>query len=150
MKNIFLILLVLMISCTSNMEITEEEQINFEKIAQTFQAKYMDGSKNCEEIIKSIDEDVTMSEIRFSDPAMIFTHEQLVQFCPHLPRKDVIETVTEQRLLSSTLGYDYVSQLYLRHSLGDTVRETTSRIWKLKNNDWKIIQMNSSLTRACE
>jgi hypothetical protein len=91
-----------------------------------------------------------MSEIQFSGPARTFTHEQLVQFCPHLPAKEVIETETEQRLISSTLGYDYVSQLYLRHSLGDTVRETSSRIWQLKNNEWKIIQMNSSLTRACD
>ena len=150
MKYYFLILIISIISCTSNKEITEEEQMKFEKEALAFQSKYMDGSENCEDIINSIDKDVRMSEIRFSEPAVSFTHEQLVQFCPHLPKKDVIETETEQRLLSSTLGYDYVSQLYLRESLGDTVRETTSRIWRLENNEWKIIQMNSSLNKACD
>ena len=128
----------------------KEEQLKFEKVALAFQTKYVGGSENCEDINNSIDEDVKMSEIRFSEPAVTFTHAQLVQFCPHLPKKDVIKTETEQRLLSSTLGYDYVCQLYLRKSLGDTVRETTSRIWELKNNEWKIIQMNSSLNKACE
>ena len=89
----------------------------------------MSGSENCEDIFNSIDKDVKMSEIRFSEPAKSFTHEQLVQFCPHLPKKQVIETETEQRMISSTLEYDHVSQLYLRKSLGDNVGETSSRIW---------------------
>lgn len=150
MRYFFLILIIPILSCTSNKGITEEEQLKFKQMALTFQVKYMDGSENCEDIINSIDQDVKMSEIRFSGPAVSYTHEQLVQFCPHLPKKDVIDTETEQRLLSSTLGYDYVTQLYLRKSLGDTIRETSSRIWKFKNNEWKIIQMNSSLSKACD
>ena len=150
MKYLLLIILISILSCTSNTAITEEEQNKFERIAQAFQKKYMGGSENCEDIINSIDEDVIMSEIRFSEPAMNLTHEQLVQFCPHLPKKQVIATETEQRLITPTTGYDYVSQLYLRKSLGDTVRETASRIWKFKNNEWKIIQMNSSLNKACD
>lgn len=122
----------------------------FEIMAQNFQAKYMAGSENCETIIEAFDKNVNMSEIQFGDGAMVFTYEMLKEFCPHLPKKDIIQTVTEQRLLSTELGYDYVSQLYLRKSLNDTIRETSSRIWKLENNKWKIIQMNSSLNQACD
>ena len=56
------------------MEINEEEQIKFEKIASTFQFKYMGGNENCEEILNSIDKDVKMSEIRFSESAITLTH----------------------------------------------------------------------------
>ena len=150
MKHLLLIIIIPILSCTSNTAITEEDQKEFESIAQSFQKKYMGGSENCQDIINSISEDVIMSEIQFSEPAINLTHEQLVQFCPHLPKKQVIATETEQRLISPTIGYDYVSQLYLRKSLDDTVRETASRIWKFENNEWKIIQMNSSLNKACD
>jgi hypothetical protein len=127
----------------------EAKQKEFEEIAQTFQANYMEGSENCESIIQAIDKDVKMSENKFSQQ-MSMTYEQLVQFCPHLPKKEVISTITEQRLLSSELAFDYVTQLYLRKSVGDTVRETSSRIWELKDGNWKIIQMNSSLSKYCD
>jgi hypothetical protein len=128
---------------------TEEHYKEFEEIARTFQSNYMEGTENCESIIQAFDKNVKMSENRFSQQ-MTMTYEQLVQFCPHLPKKEVINTVTEQRLLSSELSYDYVSQLYLRKSVGDTVRETSSRIWQIKNGSWKIIHMNSSLNKSCD
>ena len=152
MKKIYLLLtliLSIIMSSYAQESATELQQKEFEKIAQTYQMKYMKGGENCEYIIQAFDKNVNMSENRFSQQ-MKMTFEQLVQFCSHLPKKEVIQTVTEQKLLSSELGYDYVSQLYLRKSVGDTVRETASRIWILKNNDWKIIQMNSSLNKACD
>ncbi|WP_370392381.1 hypothetical protein [uncultured Winogradskyella sp.] len=152
MKKIYLLLtLVLGIFMDSYAQgtTTEEQQKEFKEITQTFQSNYMEGSENCESIIHAFDKKVKMSENRFSQQ-MTMTYEQLVQFCPHLPKKEVINTVTEQRLLSSELGYDYVSQLYLRKSVGDTVRETSSRIWELKDGGWKIIQMNSSLNKHCD
>lgn len=148
MKKIYL-LLTLIMGMFMNSFAQEMKQKKFEDMAQTFQANYMEGSENCESIIQAIDKDVKMSENKFSQQ-MTMTREQLVQFCRHLPKKEVIHTVTEQRLLSSELGFDYVTQLYLRKSVGDTVRETNSRIWKLKNGRWKIIQMNSSLNKACD
>lgn len=150
-KTCLLLTLVLSIFMNSYAQgtTTEEQQKAFEDIAQTFQANYMEGSENCESIIHAFDKKVRMSENRFSQQ-MTMTYEQLVQFCPHLPKKEVINTVTEQSLLSSDLGYDYVSQLYLRKSVGDTIKETSSRIWKLKDGNWKIIQMNSSLNKYCD
>jgi|GEM_PF-1613604 len=152
MKNIYLVLtLILGIYMNSYAQetTTQEQRKEFEKTAQTFQINYMEGSDNCESIIQAIDKNAKMSENRFSQQ-MTMTYDQLVQFCPHLPKKEVINTVTEQRLLSSELGYDYVSQLYLRRSVGDTIRETSSRIWKLRDGSWKIIQMNSSLSKYCD
>ena len=152
MKKFYLILTLILVNFINSYAqdvITVQQQKEFEKIAQTFQTKYMAGSENCEYILQVIDENIKMSEIQFSKK-MVLTYEQLVQFCPHLPNKEVVETITEQRLLSKELGFDYVSQLYLRKSKGDTIRETASRIWKYKNGSWKIIQMNSSLNKACD
>jgi hypothetical protein len=152
MKNLFLVLILIsgiIFYSIAQESVTESQQKEFERIAQTFQTKYMQGSENCDYLIQAFDKNVKMSEIQFTRQ-MQMTYEQLVQFCPHLPKKEVIQTVTEQRLLTTDLAYDYVSQLYLRKSKGDTIRETSSRIWKLKNNEWKIIQMNSSLNKACD
>ena len=121
----------------------------FERIAQNFQVKYNAGKDNCEFILNSIDKNIQMSEIAFSAPLKIFTYEQLEQFCPHLPKKEIIETTSEQRLFGSNIGYDYVTQLYLRKSAGDTLRETSSKIWENKNGVWKIIHMNNSINKVC-
>ncbi len=151
MKKYFIgTLLVVIWTCTTNAQnsITANQQIEFEEIARTFQKKYVAGNENCDEILMAFDKNVQMSEIAFSGSVKSFSYEQLVQFCPHLPKKQVIETITEQKLLTSKIGYDYVSQLYLRVSVGDTVRETSSKIWEKKNGVWKIIQVNSLLNKA--
>ncbi|MFB6319678.1 hypothetical protein [Saccharicrinis sp. FJH54] len=58
-----------------------------------------------------------------------------VLFCPHLQKKEVISTDSEQGLQGTNLAYDYVSQLYLRTNVGDTARESSSRIWEKKNGE---------------
>ena len=122
---------------------------DFKEVAQAYQSKYMNGAQNCDEIMNSMDEDIKMSELLFSEPLRVYTFKQLKEFCPHLPKKDIIQSTTEQRLLTPTLGYDYVSQTFLRSSGEDTLRETSSRIWKLKDGKWKIIQMNNSIKKDC-
>lgn len=144
------LLIALHFCCKAQNQFTDTQQKEFEETVRTFQTKYVAGNDNCEYIINFIDKNVKMSEARFSEPAKNFTYQQLKQFCPHLPKKLIIETITEQRLLSPQLGYDFVSQLYLRKSLGDTVRETTSRIWEHKDGIWKIIQLNTLLSKVCD
>jgi len=50
----------------------------------------------------------------------------------------LIATTTEQKLLTSALGYGYVNQLYMRKSVGETIRESSSRIcekkWSVENH----------------
>ena len=150
MKYFALFLIVVLASCSKEPSISELQKQEFEQITREYQNKYIDGSENCEYILNSIDENIHMSESQFGLPNVTISYEQLVQFCPHLPKKEVINSITEQRLLTPSLGYDYVSQLYLRKSVGDTVRETSSRIWAKNDEVWKIIQMNSSLNKACD
>lgn len=148
MRFILLILLAVFSSCNPANTISENLHDEFEESAQSFQLKYVGGSENCTDILTSIDENLEMSEIAFSEPVKEFTYQDLEQYCPFLPKKEIIVSYTEQKLLNSKLGYDFVSQLYLRESLGDTVRETTTRIWELKQGNWKIVLMNNSLSKA--
>ena len=110
----------------------------------------MEGEQNCDYIMKSMDEEIKMSELRFSEPLQTYTFEQLKEFCPHLPKKQILETSTEQRLLNSNQGYDYVSQSFLGSNGKDTLRETSSRIWEIKDGVWKIVQMNNSIKKDCD
>ena len=150
MKYYVVFVLIIFTACNNEPSLSENQQNEFENVARTYQSKYMEGSVNCTFILKAIDEEIRMSETQFGGPKIDISYEQLVQFCPHLPKKQVIETVTEQRLLQADLGYDYVSQLYLRTSVGDTARETSSRIWQKKDGVWKIIQMNNALNKSCD
>ena len=89
---------------------------DFKEVAQAYQSAYMGGAQNCDAIMNSMDEDIKMSELLFSEPLRVYTFKQLKEFCPHLPKKDIIQSTTEQRLLTPTLMYDYVSQTFLRSS----------------------------------
>ena len=102
----------------------------------------MEGSENLEIILASLDKNIKMWE-----NGKIWTYEDREKYGPHLPKKNVIETYNDQKLLDSGLGYDYVSMLYI-NSKGDTLRETASRIWKNKDQKWKIVSMNNLINKA--
>jgi len=151
MKNIIILsILILVASCKNDNSYSEAQESEFKNTAIAYQSKYMEGSINCDYIMNSMDEQIVMSELRFDEPLQSYTYEQLKKFCPHLPNKNIIESVTEQRLLSSRHGYDFVSQTFLRSTGKDTLRETSSRIWEMKDGVWKIVQMNNSIKKDCD
>jgi hypothetical protein len=151
MKKLSLIIWVLLVACTqqkspseseiSTQTISLEEQQAFENMAQAYQTKYMMGSENLEDILAGFDEDIQMWE-----NGKIWSYNDLVKYGPHLPKKRVVETYNDQKLLSDDLGYDYVSMIYIS-SAGDSLRETASRIWKKSEEKWKIITMNNLINR---
>ena len=138
MKHIYLILVILFISCNSDKAMTETEEIEFEKMAQDWHNKYVQGSVNLVDILAGMDENIDMWE-----NGKVWTYKQVEKFGPHLPKKNILETYNDQKLLNKDLGYDYVSQKYISTMTGDTLRETSSRLWKLKNGTWKIVRMNN-------
>jgi len=142
MKNTYLIILIILFSsCNKENSITESDKIAFEKTAQNYQSIYMDGGKNCEQILATLDENIEMWE-----SGKVWTLNDLKKFCSHLPTKKVIKTYHNQKLLSKELGYDYVSQLYISQT-EDTLRETASRIWRKTDENWKIIKMNNLIKK---
>lgn len=145
-----LIITIFLFSCKTDNSYSDAQENKFKNVVLSYQSKYMAGSENCEAILNSMDQNIKMSELRFSEPLRFYTFSELKEFCPHLPKKQIFHTVTEQRLLNSTQGYDFVSQSFLRSTGVDTLRETSSRIWEIKNGVWKIVQMNNSIKKDCD
>jgi len=110
-------------------------------MAQTYQTIYNEGSENCDQILAAIDENIEMWE-----NGRIWSYSDLEKFCPHLPKKNVVEIYNDQTLLDHNLGYDFVSQLFVVQS-GDTMRETSSRLWQKHDTTWKIVKMKNLISR---
>lgn len=142
MKYTYLVFAILFISCKSETPITENEQKEFAEMAQAWHNKYTQGSENLEEILLGLDNNINMWE-----NGKIWTYKEVEKFGPHLPKKHIIETYNDQKLLDKYLGYDYVSQKYISSMSGDTMRETSSRLWRKKGGNWKITRMNNSIKR---
>ena len=141
-KYIYLIVTIAFFSCNPGKGFTEIDQAEFERMAQNWQNSYIQGSVNLNEILSGLDNNITMWE-----NGKIWTYQEVEKFGPHLPKKKIIETYSDQKLLDINLGYDYVSQKYISTISGDTMRETSSRIWELKNGNWKIIRMNNLIKK---
>lgn len=142
MKYIYLIIVIVFFSCNSDNPITETEQKEFEKITQTWHNSYVQGSVNLKDILLGLDEDIIMWE-----NGKVWTYKEVEKIGPHLPKKKIIETYNDQKLLNKDLGYDYVSQKYISTMSGDTMRETSSRLWRKKDGNWKITRMNNLIKK---
>jgi len=145
MKYTSLLFALIFISCNSENPITENEQKEFTEMTQTWHNKYVQGSVNLKEILSGMDENIIMWE---NDK--VWTYKEVEKFGPHLPSKKIIDTYNDQKLINKDLGYDYVSQKYISSMTGDTMRETSSRLWKLKNGDWKIVRMNNLIKKELD
>lgn len=110
----------------------------FVSTVRSYQSLYMGGEDDdCDEIAEVLDD-----ELVFQENGKAWTKAEMVQFCSHLPRKDVIDTISSHKLLTDDLAYDFVSQLHWAHNRTDKVRETTSRVWRRSGNEWKITHMD--------
>jgi len=141
MKYTSIILLILFVSCSTDTKISDTQIKDFQEMAQTYQTIYNEGSENCDQILAAIDENIEMWE-----NGRIWSYSDLEKFCPHLPKKNVVEIYNDQTLLDHNLGYDFVSQLFVVQS-GDTMRETSSRLWQKHDTTWKIVKMKNLISR---
>lgn len=145
MKYTLLVLTIFFVSCNKVIPITQNEQKEFREMAQSWHSKYVQGSENLEEILLGLDKNIKMWE-----NGKVWTYEEVEKFGPHLPKKHIIETYTDQNLLNNNQGYDYVSQKYISTISGDTMRETSSRLWEMKNGNWKIVRMNNLIKKEAK
>lgn len=138
MKYIFLVQALFLLSCKSDIQITEDEQMEFAEMAQAYQQDIMQGAEKLDAILSKMDRDLQMWE---NDK--IWTYELIEEFGPHLPKKEVVDVYNEQVLLNNDLGYDFVTMVYVSTINGDTLRETASRIWKKSDEGWKVTNMSN-------
>ncbi|MCK5401581.1 MAG: hypothetical protein KAJ28_08095 [Flavobacteriaceae bacterium] len=142
MKYIYLVLAFLLLSCKADNPITEDEQKEFVEMAQEYQRNIMQGAEKLDTILARMDRDLQMWE-----NGKIWTYELIEEFGPHLPKKEVIDVYNEQVLLNRNLGYDFVTMMYVSSISGDTMRETSSRIWKKGDYGWKVTNMSNLIKR---
>ena len=114
--------------------------------ARSFQRLYMGGAdEDCDGILAAIDDDVV-----FQENGKVWTREELAQFCPHLPFKDVIDSTSSHEILTDELAYDFVSELYWGANRKDTFRETISRVWRRSDGAWKIVHMDVARSQVLD
>ena len=98
----------------------------------------MQGAEKLDAILSKMDRNLQMWE---NDK--VWTYELIEKFGPHLPKKNVINVYDEQILLDRKLGYDFVTMVYINTITQDTMRETSSRIWRKSENGWKVTNMSN-------
>lgn len=116
----------------------------FARTVESYQSMYMGGEDDdCDEITGVLDDALV-----FQENGRAWTKAEMVQFCSHLPNKDVIETASSHALLTENLAYDFVSQLYWAQDREGRFRETISRVWRWSEGEWKIVHMDTARSRV--
>ena len=142
MRYALIALTILFISCNSETPITESEQMEFAEMTQDWQLDVMQGAEKIDMILAKMDKDLEMWE---NDN--IWTYDLIEKFGPHLPKKKVIDVYGEQILLNRNLGYDFTTLVYISPITNDTMRETSSRIWRKGEDGWKVTNMSNLIKR---
>jgi hypothetical protein len=83
------------------------------------------------------------NNIIFFENGQPFTYENILEYCSYIKPKDVFSVYAEQYIIQPSVGFDYIDQYYVNPEQ-DTLRETTSRIWQFKANDWVVTHMQVS------
>lgn len=86
---LFLLVLALASYTTSSTDadVTDADVTEFRQISETYQQLYMEGGENCDRILPVLAEDIRMVE-----NGEEWSHEDMEEYCPHLPRKDVVSS----------------------------------------------------------
>jgi len=79
----------------------------------------------------------------FLENGQPFTYENILEYCSYIKPKSAFNIYSKQYIIQPTVGFDYVEQYYV-NSEQDTLRETTSRIWQLKSDNWVVTHMQVS------
>ena len=142
MRYKYIILIIFFISCNTEIPISEDEQKEFAEMCRAYQLDIMGGADKLDAILAKMDKNLQMWE---NDK--VWTYELIEKFGPHLPKKKVIDVFDEQILLERNLGYDFTTLVYISPITQDTMRETSSRIWKKSEDGWKITNMSNLIKR---
>lgn len=134
MKYLNLIFAGLLFSCSQNKPDSKKTEADFINTAKQFHALYITAG-DCAERNAMVDKGIL-----FYENGNQFTYQNILDYCSYIKPKNTFNVYSEQYLIQPTVGFDYTDQYYL-NSEQDTVRETTSRIWQLKSNNWVVTHM---------
>ena len=126
-------------SCASAPRVSDSDTAEFQSVAERFQQLYLGGGENCERILPALAEDIEMLE-----NGRVWTYEDLQEYGPYLPKKNVIRSWSDRSVLTPDLAYDFVTAVF-EDDAGAQRRETTCRLWRKTAGAWKIVRMNNVL-----
>ncbi len=129
-------------ACRTESAVSDTESAQFRQTAEAFQQLYVEGGGNCARINTFIAEDVALIE-----NGRAWDYAQLLEFCPHLPRKSVLDSWSDRVVLHPGLAYEFVTVIYQSDAAGRRL-ETTARVWRKADSEWKIVRMSSVLSVA--
>lgn|SRR5690606_28938680 len=137
MRYTFIFYASLLLSCSSEKPDLRVVESEFAGRTKLFHELYITAG-DCSERNAMIDKDII-----FLENGQPFTYENILEYCSYIKPKDVFNIYSKQYLIQPTVGFDYVDQYYL-NSEQDTLRETASRIWQLKSDNWLVTHMQVS------
>jgi len=117
--------------------VTDADVSAFRRVAEDYQQLYMDGGENCEQIVRVLAEDIRMLE-----NGEAWSHEQMEQYCPYLPHKEVLSSWADFDVVRSDVAYDFATTVYQVEE-NPPGRETVARVWEKIGGEWKIVRMTS-------
>ena len=131
----FMLLSVILLNAQRS-NLPNEKDLEFNQISKEYQDAYMNA--DCSILMPYLSEALVIFE-----NGEYWSFEKVKTYCPKLPVKPVLNTDRAYRIISDTMVYEFVSQLYQREA-GRKFNETASRLWEYNNGKWKIIQMDVS------
>lgn len=137
MKYLFLFLSCLLLSCSNEKSNPKKIEADFTDKAKLFHELYITAG-DCSARNAMIDKDII-----FFENGKTFTYEGILEYCSYIKPKKSFDIYSKQYIIQPNVGFDYVEQYYVNSEL-DTLRETTSRIWQLKSNNWILTHMQVS------
>lgn len=137
MSNTFTLFAFLLISCSIDKTDLKTIEQDFMKKSKLFHELYITAG-DCSERNGMIDNDII-----FFENGQPFTYENILDYCSYIKKKNVFNIFSKQYLIQPFVGFDYVDQYYVNQDQ-DTIRESTSRIWQFKSNDWVVTHMQVS------
>jgi len=137
MKNVFVLLTCLLLSCSNKKSDQKSIESDFINKAKLFHELYITAG-DCSERNGMIDKDII-----FFENGQPFTYENILEYCSYIKPKRAFDIYSKHYIIQPNVGFDFVEQYYL-NSDQDTLRETTSRIWQLKSNNWIVTHMQVS------
>ena len=137
MRYTFIFFASLLLSCSNEKLDLQTIEIDFMDQTKLFHELYITAG-DCSERNAMIDKDII-----FLENGQPFTYENILEYCSYGKPKNAFDIYSKQYIIQPKVGFDYVEQYYV-NSEQDTLRETTSRIWQLKSNNWVVTHMQVS------
>jgi len=137
MKYTYIFIACMLLSCSSEKPDLKKIETDFINTAKHFHELYINAG-DCTDRNAMVDKDIL-----FFENGQPFTYQNILDYCAYIKPKITFDIYSKQYIIQPNVGFDYVEQYYVNPEQ-DTIRETTSRIWQFKSDNWIVTHMQVS------